>query len=172
MIEKEAWEEFVAQRDAMRAAWMQARKEHPLDNDPESEREKAWEKYSADMKALRDKFGITAFANHRLTEYQVSVFTEADDPDGHIGLSSWTLTVAYRGRDRWAVTDGHRCLNKSGAWDYEMRPSERGDEWLAEHRFTRAEALALAYKAAPDVTVNGWTAAELKIELLMKGKIK
>lgn len=45
-------------------------------------------------------------------------------------------------------------------WDYEMRPSEREDEWLATHRFDEAIALRLAKEAAPHVTVNGRTVAD------------
>lgn len=45
-------------------------------------------------------------------------------------------------------------------------------ERLGTHRFSLDEALRLAREAAPDVTINGRTAAELKIELSMEGKIK
>lgn len=44
-----------------------------------------------------------------------------------------------------------------GIHDYEMRPSEREDEWLAAHRFDLDTALELAKATAPNVTVNGFT---------------
>lgn len=169
MIEKAAWEEYEKLRAELRREFMELRKREGA---TEAEKEAAWEKYDADMGALRERFHITALANHRLTGYQVSVFVEADDPEGHIGLSSWALEVTYRGRNLWAVLHRGYCLGKDGVWEYEPSPSNREDDWLKTHRFTRAEALALAYKAAPNVTVNGRSAAELKIELSMEGKIK
>ncbi|MGW9375680.1 hypothetical protein ACWGVR_37385, partial [Streptomyces xanthophaeus] len=50
-----------------------------------------------------------------------------------------------------------QCLGSDGTWEYEMRPSEREDEWLDAHRFDLDTALKLARDQAPLVTVNGFT---------------
>lgn len=92
----------------------------------------------------------------RPTTYTVTCLPE-ETPDA----SSWNITVEWRGNGQWAVKHWSECLSRSGAWDYEMRPSERDDEWLAEHRFTLEEALALAKAAAPDIVVNGFNPADL-----------
>lgn len=91
------------------------------------------------------------------TSYQVSILPRDD-----INRSSWSLTVAHRGHDRYAVVDRlDRCLSRSGDWAYEPIPSERTDEWKAEHRFSRDQALQLAVEHAPNVVCNGKTAIEL-----------
>lgn len=89
------------------------------------------------------------------TRYVVSCF-EPDDETGAI----YNLAVEYRGRGLWAVVRNRQCLNAHGRWSWESVPSEREDEWLAEHRFDLDTALRLAKKAAPQVVVNGRTAAE------------
>jgi hypothetical protein len=93
----------------------------------------------------------------RVTEYTVSVLPEDD-----INASSYAITVAYRGRDLWAVSRHRQCLGRDGEWDWESLPSERTDEWLAEHRFTEQEALRLAREAAPGIRCNGLTAVEMQ----------
>lgn len=98
----------------------------------------------------------TPTATFRPTQYQVSIFPEDD-----INASTFTLTVAWRGRDRWAVLNGGFCLSRSGGWDYERVTSEREDEWLDAHRFDLDEARRLAEQHAPDVMINGRTAAEV-----------
>lgn len=168
MIDRDAWEDYEKRREVLRTAF---RAKHQAEGATSEDKEAAWETFAEQLTALRKQFNITAEAHTSPTEYQVSVFQEEDDPEGYIGLSSWALKVAYRGRGLWAVTDRINCLSKSGTWDYEMRPSEREDEWLAEHRFPLEDALALAQAVAPSVTVNGRSAAELKIELSMKGRI-
>lgn len=87
------------------------------------------------------------------TEYTVNCLPE---DDGH----AFALTVAYRGRNRWAVLRHGSCLSADGQWDYEMNPSSREDDWLDEHRFDLDTALALAKEAAPKVTVNGHTVTD------------
>jgi hypothetical protein len=88
----------------------------------------------------------------RVTEYTVCALPEDD-----INAGSFAITVAYRGRNLWAVSRHRRCLGADGNWDYESIPSERRDEWLAAHRFDEQTALRLAVEHAPKVTVNGWT---------------
>lgn len=94
-------------------------------------------------------------AHVRTTEYVVNCLPEDD-----INASAFEITVAYRGRDLWAVKRHSFCLSTSGSWDYEYIPSEREDEWLAEHRFPMELGLELARAAAPDVIVNGHTVKE------------
>jgi hypothetical protein len=87
------------------------------------------------------------------TRYTVNCMPEDSSPDSHV----FEITVEWRGKDRWAVVRHGSCLGSDGEWDYEMRPSSREDDWLATHRFDLETALELAKKAAPYVTVNGWT---------------
>ena len=93
----------------------------------------------------------------RVTSYDVSVWPEGIEC---IDSETWKLTVEYRGHGKWAVTRGRSCLGSDGRWDWEVRPSEREDEWLATHRLPLGEALDLARKHAPHVTINGLTATE------------
>jgi hypothetical protein len=88
----------------------------------------------------------------RVTERTLSAL-----PEDNINSHLFRVTVAYRGADRWAVLHHGFCLNREGDWDYESIPSERTDEWLAEHRFSEDEAVRLAREAMPRLTVNGLT---------------
>jgi hypothetical protein len=90
------------------------------------------------------------------TTYTVSLLPDDDINHGH-----YAITVEYRGDDRWAVMQRRWCLGTDGGWEYEMQVSEREDDWLATHRFPLEQALELAKAAAPDVEVNGRTAAEV-----------
>jgi hypothetical protein len=89
------------------------------------------------------------------TRYTVNVLPETD-----INAHVFEITVEYRGHGQWAVLRHGWCLNQDGSWDYELCPSEREDEWIAAHRFDLDTALDLAKEAAPEVTVNGLTAAD------------
>jgi hypothetical protein len=84
------------------------------------------------------------------TTYEVGLFA----PDDEAGLH-FNLKVEYRGDDKWAVLRG-----TDGLWDWESNPSSRTDEWLATHHFDLDAALDLARQHAPQVKVNGRTAAE------------
>ena len=88
------------------------------------------------------------------TRFTVNLLPETA-PDAHL----FEITVEYRGHGRWAVLRHSQCLNHDGTWDWEMRPSEREDDWLDTHRFDLDTALRLAKEAAPSVSVNGLTAA-------------
>lgn len=88
----------------------------------------------------------------RATRYEVSCLPQDD-----INTRHFTITVEYRGNGRWAVLDGPFALDAIGARDYEPRPSDREDDWLAAHRFDLDTALAIAKNAAPLIVVNGWT---------------
>mgnify|MGYP000660374113 FL=1 len=80
--------------------------------------------------------------------------------EDHLEGFYFGVYVEYRGRDKWAVTREGECLGRSGKWDYEMRPSSREDEWLAEHRFDFDTAMELAIKAAQKVKLGNMTARE------------
>jgi hypothetical protein len=92
----------------------------------------------------------------RPTRYEVSCL-----PEDNINAHHFTILVEHRGGDRWAVKDGFYCLGTDGDWEYESIPSERTDEWLATHRFDLDTALRLAKEAAPEMTANGWTVADV-----------
>lgn len=71
---------------------------------------------------------------------------------------AWSLKVVWRSENRWAVADGFgRCLSRDGEWSWESSPSERTEEWIAEHRFDLDTAMALAISACEHVEVNGFT---------------
>ena len=90
------------------------------------------------------------------TEYSVSCL-----PDDDINSYAFGLTVRYRGAGRWAVQRGeHACLGADGEWADGVKEYDRGDDWLAAHRFDLDTALRLAKEAAPHVTVNGHTVAD------------
>lgn len=89
------------------------------------------------------------------TTYTVSLL-----PDDDINHHSYAITVEYRGNDRWAVMHQRWCLGTDGDWEFEPRPSDREEDWLASHRFPLNKALELAEAAAPDVEVNGRTATQ------------
>jgi hypothetical protein len=94
----------------------------------------------------------------RVTHYDVTIW-----PPGLEGIDSeaWKVTVEYRGHGQWSVNRGRACLNAAGEWNWERIPSERDDDWLAAHRFSRAEALRLARDHAPHVVVNGVTVTQV-----------
>lgn len=89
------------------------------------------------------------------TQYTVTLVPETD-----INAPFYEITVDYRGHGQWAIVRHKQCMNGEGEWSWESIPSEREDEWLAEHRFDLDTALRLAKEAAPKVTVNGITAVE------------
>lgn len=98
----------------------------------------------------------------RPTAIEVTIWPEdAECIDSHV----WCVTVAYRGHGKWAVMRGGTasgaCFGRDGRWDYEPSPSSRDDDWLADHRFGKDEALALAREWAPKVDMNGFEAVEV-----------
>lgn len=68
------------------------------------------------------------------------------------------LKVTLRGRqgvDSWAILDSPYCYNRvTGEWEYEMRVSERPDEWITQTRMPLEEALPLAKKLAAERKVH------------------
>ncbi|MGK5628566.1 hypothetical protein [Streptomyces sp. URMC 123] len=90
------------------------------------------------------------------TRYTVSCLPEDD-----VNARHYEITVEYRGGGRWAVTRFSTCLGVDGTWALGIKPYDRGDDWLDAHRFDLDTALHLAKKAAPSVTVNDVTAADI-----------
>lgn len=94
----------------------------------------------------------------QVTGYRVTAIPPGlDDVNAHV----FDVRVEWRGGDTFAVCWLSQCLGSDGEWDYEPIPSSREQDWLATHRFAEEEALRLAHQAAPNVTVNGHTPAEL-----------
>jgi hypothetical protein len=113
----------------------------------------------SDCSARRDA-GAGPAPEVRVTRYEVSCI-----PEDHETRHSLTIAVEYRGRGKWAVLNALYCLSASGEWDYEMRPSEREDEWLAAHRFNLEAALEMAEREAPLMRVNGWTVPQILADI-------
>lgn len=90
------------------------------------------------------------------TTYTVSLL-----PETSIDHDTFAITVEKRGSAGWAVLRNRWCLGADGEWEFEPTPSERADDWIATHRFPLERALELAKAAAPDVCVNGYTAAQV-----------
>jgi hypothetical protein len=99
------------------------------------------------------------------TEYVVSALPEDDGKQGWSYGTSFDLTVAYRGNDRWAVIALGRCLDINGEWSHESSPSNRTDEWLATHRFDLTTAIELAKRHVEDVKINGYTVADVRAQI-------
>ena len=89
-----------------------------------------------------------------VTRYQVSCLP-SDDPDAY----HFTLTVERRdvNPDRWAVMRGSFCLDAKGREEYEPNPSSRTDAFKRRYRHSLEDALALAKRIAPTLTVMGHT---------------
>lgn len=88
----------------------------------------------------------------RPTAYAVSCLP-ADHPDAYL----FTLKVEWRGADRWCVTNGAYCYSKTGRMRYEPNPSSRTDAFKRTYRHNLEDALALAKRLAPKITVGPHT---------------
>jgi hypothetical protein len=102
--------------------------------------------------------------NVQITGYLVSCL-----PLDHIDASAFSVTVEWRGHDRWAVCRFRECFAADGTWSWESVPSEREDEWLATHRFDWDTAMVLATKACQNLTVNGITVQDVLARIRAKG---
>lgn len=89
-------------------------------------------------------------------------------PEASINHHSFAITVEKRGPGSWAVLHYRWCLGADGEWEFEPQQSDRDDEWIASHRFPLEQAIELAKAAAPDVEVNGLTAAEVLTRDVMR----
>lgn len=104
----------------------------------------------------RAQDGQTIETSTQITQWEVSCL-----PNDSVNRGHFTITVEWRGPGSWAVKRWSSCLSSSGKWDHESIPSEREDEWLAEHRFDLDTALRLARENAPLIRVNGHTVADV-----------
>lgn len=95
---------------------------------------------------------------------QITRFEVCALPKGHPMRRHFIIHVEAREGDTWAVVQPFQpapCLGSDGEWDWEMRSSERTDEWVAAHRFGLDTALDLAKREARKLTVGGLTAADV-----------
>jgi hypothetical protein len=99
-----------------------------------------------------------------VTNIRISEVTVSALPEDHEGHDVFSLKVSWRGGDRYAVMRRSHCLGADGLWDYERRPSNREDEWIATHRFAYDEAIYLARRECLNVRVNGRTVADVLAE--------
>lgn len=116
--------------------------------------------WGMECKDVRTDEPQTAEPTIRPVTYAVSLLPE-DHRDAHLFEVRVEARAQRNAPDLWAVAWMGRCLGADGEWDYEPIPSSRTDEWLAEHRFDLATAQRLAKQAAPNVEVNGRTAAAI-----------
>lgn len=82
-------------------------------------------------------------------------------PEDNINHRYFVLHVEYRRDGQWVVCQQGNlklCYGKDGSWEWESGVT---DEWIAKYRHDFDTAIRLAKEAAPQVTVNGRTAAEV-----------
>jgi hypothetical protein len=86
----------------------------------------------------------------------------------------FTIYVEFRGHrdgaDWYSVTDGFNpsdTLDRNGKWCLEAKPWSRSPSWRKARQFTLDEAIEIAKRYAPNVTVNGFTVED---GLRMKAK--
>lgn len=93
----------------------------------------------------------------RATQYEVSILPEDD-----INYRLYAVQVRRRSDGEWMVVNRamDACYGLDGVWADGVKPYGRGDDWVRAHRFDEETALRLAREAAPQVTVNGITAAQ------------
>jgi hypothetical protein len=70
------------------------------------------------------------------------------------------VTVEKRSQDTWAVKHRNNCFNTNLAGVYESLPSNRTDEFIANYRFTLAEAVEIAERLSHVIKLTGSTAEE------------
>lgn len=87
----------------------------------------------------------------RPTRYEVTAWP---GPTDAVNRSHYVLTVEWRGNDNWCVTDGFGCYRADGDREYEPQPSSRDDDFISRTRFPLDEALELAKRIAPTMTVG------------------
>lgn len=80
--------------------------------------------------------------------------------NGSIEQDLWSITVEDRGPG-WAVlVRGIAAVDKDGHVEYEPLPSSRSKTYLRRFRHSLPDALALAERMLPTITVNGMTAEQ------------
>lgn len=91
--------------------------------------------------------------NEFVTCYRFSLL-----PPDHEAMSSFSLTVEWRGDDDWAVMHMGQALDAAGNWQYEHLPSNRSDAFKRAFRHDLETAKRLAREKLPTLTVNNMTA--------------
>src|SRR5690606_6234687 len=76
-------------------------------------------------------------------------------PGGHEAYPVYVLRIRPLAGGWAVVRAGDRCLGCDGTWAYGSNQGDRDDAWLAEHRFSLAEALERAEESARLLTVRG-----------------
>ncbi len=96
-------------------------------------------------------------------------FTVSLFPPGHDYYRDCSVSVASRGKGKWAVTHFASVLSRKGKWEYEPMPSSRTAAWLKSHRFDLKEAIELARKHAGTMEINGRSVEEI-LKMVVEGK--
>lgn len=78
-------------------------------------------------------------------------------PEDHSAAPPFTVSVEYRGYDKWAVLWRNRCLNRDGEWVHEGMPGNRDPDTIDQIRFDYDEAMNLAGRQAATIKVRGLT---------------
>lgn len=88
--------------------------------------------------------------------YIVSCLPEGDPERHHLSIK-----IDRTAPNRWALRWHGECLNiRTREWEYEHIPSERTDEWLADHRVNDfSEAKRIACELAPALTIGPYDVA-------------
>lgn len=82
--------------------------------------------------------------------------------DAKWGGYHWCLRVEKRSEGRWCITDGAYVFRKSGASEYEPRPSSRDGLFCTRTRFDLDTAQQIALRLVDERPVNGITFTEAK----------
>ena len=75
-------------------------------------------------------------------------------PEGLEAIQYWAgddgavIQRTSRAPESWAIRAGSSCMSTTGEWDIEPMPSDRTDEWLANHRWPSAAAAWAALQQA------------------------
>lgn len=91
-----------------------------------------------------------------VTRYEFSCL-----PESHEERRYFSIYAEYRGRGKWAVVRDGYCYDADMNYEYERSSSNRTDEFLEKFRHEFVDAIALAAKIAPTLTVNGYTVSEV-----------
>ena len=92
--------------------------------------------------------------------YEVTAY-----PFHDINRDLFTVRVERRGEDSWAVMRRSQCWNRrTKQWDYEPLPSSRTEAFKRTHRFPLDQALDIARKVAPTLSVMGLTVQQAAAE--------
>jgi hypothetical protein len=75
-------------------------------------------------------------------------------PEGLEAIQYWAgddgavIQRTLRAPESWAIRAGIACMSTTGEWNIEPMPSDRTDEWLANHRWPSAAAAWAALQQA------------------------